>query len=120
MEPVISPWVFYLIDSASGLKWGALIFGVIVGFIFIMYGAFLLDEACTDEACTKDEEKYAKKKVKTGIAILVIGFTLFLIMPSSETVMKMVVAKNVTYDTVNTAKDVVVQVYNDILALFQK
>ena len=115
MEPVISPWVFYLIDNASGLKWGAFIFGVIVGFIFIMYGAFLLDEVCT-----KDEEKYAKKKVKTGIAILIIGFTLFLIVPSSETVMKMVVAKNVTYDTVNTAKDVVVQVYNDILALFQK
>ena len=115
MEPVISPWVFYLIDNASGLKWGVLIFGVIVGFIFIMYGSFLLDEVCT-----KDEEKYAKKKVKTGIAILIIGFALFLIVPSSETVMKMVVAKNVTYDTVDAAKDVVVQVYNDILALFQK
>ena len=115
MKPVISPWVFYLIDNASGLKWGALIFGVIVGFIFIMYGAFLLDEACS-----KKEEKSAIKKMKTGIAILIICFTLFLIAPSSETVMKMVVAKNVTYDTVNTAKDVVVQVYNDILALFQK
>ena len=115
MEPVINPWVFYLIDNAGGLKWGALIFGVIVGFIFIMYGAFLLDEACS-----KEEEKSAMKKVKTGIAILIIGFTLFLIMPSSETVMKMVVAKNVTYDAVDAAKDVVVQVYNDILALFQK
>lgn len=30
------------------------------------------------------------------------------------------VAKNVTYDAVDAAKDVVVQVYNDILALFQK
>ena len=115
MEPVISPWVFYLIDNAGGLKWGAFIFGVIVGLIFIMYGAFLLDEACT-----KKEEKYAKKKVKTGIAILIIGLALFFIMPSSETVMKMVVAKNVTYDAVDAAKDVVVQVYNDILALFQK
>ena len=115
MEPVINPWVFYLIDNAGGLKWGAVIFGVIVGLIFIMYGAFFLDEACT-----KDEEKYAKKKVKTGIAILIIGFTLFLIMPSSETVMKMAIAKNVTYDAVDAAKDVVVQVYNDILTLFQK
>lgn len=115
MEPVINPWVFYLIDNAGGLKWGAFIFGVIVGLIFIMYGAFLLDEACT-----KKEEKSAMKKVKTGIAILIVGFTLFLIMPSSETVMKMVVAKNVTYDAVDAAKDVVVQVYNDILALFQK
>ena len=115
MEPVINPWLFYLIDNARGLKWGALIFGVIVGFIFIMYGAFLLDEACS-----KKEEKSAIKKMKTGIAILIIGFTLFLIAPSSETVMKMVIAKNVTYDTVDAAKDVVVQVYNDILALFQK
>ena len=115
MEPVISPWVFYLIDNASGLKWGALIFGVIVALIFIMYGAFLLDEACS-----KKEEKSAIKKMKTGIAILIICFTLFLITPSSETVMKMVVAKNVTYDAVDAAKDVVVQVYNDILALFQK
>lgn len=29
-------------------------------------------------------------------------------------------AKNVTYDAVDAAKDVVAQVYNDILALFQK
>ena len=115
MEPVISPWVFYLIDVASDLKWGAFIFGFIVGLIFIMYGSCLIDETCT-----KDEEKYAKKKVKTGIAILIIGFAFFLIVPSSETVMKMVVAKNVTYDAVDAAKDVVVQVYNDILALFQK
>lgn len=115
MEPVISPWAFYLIDNASGLKWGAFIFGVMVGLSFIMYGAFLLDEPCS-----KEEEKSAIKKMKTGIAIIIIGFTLFLIAPSSKTVMKMVVAKNVTYDTVNTAKDVVVQVYNDILALFQK
>ena len=81
----------------------------------LLFGAWSIDEARS-----KEEEKSAIKKMKTGIAILIIGFTLFLIAPSSETVMKMLVAKNVTYDTVNTAKDVVVQVYNDILALFQK
>lgn len=115
MEPVINPWVFYLIDGASGLKWGALIFGIVIGLVLLLFGAWSIDEARS-----KEEEKSAIKKMKTGIAILIIGFTLFLIAPSSETVMKMLVAKNVTYDTVNTAKDVVVQVYNDILALFQK
>ena len=115
MEPVINPWVFYLIDGASGLKWGALIFGIVIGLVLLLFGAWSIEEARS-----KEEEKSAIKKMKTGIAILIIGFTLFLIAPSSETVMKMLVAKNVTYDTVNTAKDVVVQVYNDILALFQK
>lgn len=36
-------------------------------------------------------------------------------MPSSATMTKMVIAKNVTHERVDTAKDVVEQVYNDIL-----
>ena len=115
MEPVINPLAFYLIDGASGLKWGALIFGIIIGFILLCYGALSFDDADS-----KEEEKSAKRKMKTGIAIVIIGAVLFVFLPSSETVMKMVIAKNVTYDTVDAAKDVVVQVYNDILALFQK
>lgn len=115
MEPVINPFVFYLIDGASGLKWGALIFGIILGLILYGYGALSFDDAHS-----REEEKSAKKKMKTGITICIIGIALFLIVPSSETVMKMVIAKNVTYDAVDAAKDVVIQVYNDILALFQK
>ena len=115
MEPVISPWVFYLIDGASGLKWGALFFGLIIGFILLCCGSWSIDEADSNE-----EKKSAIKKMKTGTTICIIGIVLFLIVPSSDTVMKMVVAKNVTYDAVGAAKDVVVQVYNDILALFQK
>lgn len=115
MEPVINPLAFYLIDGASNLKWGALIFGIIIGFILLCYGALLFDDADS-----KEEEKSAKRKMKTGIAIVIIGAVLFVFLPSSETVMKMVIAKNVTYDAVDAAKDVVTQVYNDILALFQK
>ncbi len=115
MEPVINPLAFYLIDGASTLKWGALIFGIIIGFILLYYGSWSLDEADSGE-----EEKSAKRKMKTGTTICIIGIVLFLIVPSSETVMKMVIAKNVTYDAVDAAKDIVVQVYNDILALFQK
>jgi hypothetical protein len=115
MEPVINPLAFYLIDGASGLKWAALIFGIIIGLILLGYGALSFDEADSEE-----EEKSAKKKMKKGTTIFIIGMVLFLIVPSSETVMKMVIAKNVTYDAVDAAKDVVIQVYNDILALFQK
>lgn len=115
MEPVINPLVFYLIDGASDLKYGALIFGIIIGLILLGSGSMSIDESCSME-----EEKSAKKKMKTGSTICIISIVLFLIVPSSETVMKMVIAKNVTYDAVDAAKDVVVQVYNDILALFQK
>lgn len=114
MEPVINPWVFYLIDGASNLK-AALVFGILIGFLLFGYGAISIDDACS-----REEEKSAKKKMKTGSTICIIGVVLFLVVPSSETVMKMVIARNVTYDVVDAAKDVVVQVYNDILALFQK
>ena len=115
MEPVINPLVFYLIDGASGLKYGALFFGIIIGIILLGCGAMSVDESCSEE-----EEKSAKKMMKTGRTIFIIGIALFLIVPSSEMVMKMVIAKNVTYDAVDAAKDVVIQVYTDILALFQK
>ena len=108
MEPIINPLVFYLIDGASDLKWGALIFGIVIGLILLGI------------SYSKEEWESAKKKMKTGTTICIIGIVLFLIVPSSETVMKMIIAKNVTYDAVDAAKDVVVQVYNDILALFQK
>lgn len=97
------------------MKYGALIFGVVVGLVLIFCGSISFDEACS-----REEEKSAKRKMKTGSTICIIGIVLFLIVPSSETVMKMIIAKNVTYDAVDAAKDVVVQVYNDILALFQK
>lgn len=115
MEPVINPWLFYFIDVAGCLKYGALIFGILIGLIFLGCGAMSIDESYS-----KEEEKSAEKKMKTGLTICIIGIALFLIVPSSETVMKMAIAKNVTYDAVDAAKDVVVQVYNDILALFQK
>lgn len=115
MEPIINPWVFYLIDVASTLKWGALIFGFVLGLVLFCFGAWSIDEACS-----REEEKSAKRKMKTGLTIVIIGAVLFVFLPSSETVMKMVIAQNVTYDAVDAAKDVVVQVYNDILALFQK
>lgn len=116
MEPVINPWAFYLIDGASTLKWGAFIFGSIIALIFVAIGANIMIDAYEDDK----SYNVGKKKVKIGFIIFVVSVVMFIIVPSSDTVMKMVIAKNVTYDAVDAAKDVVVQVYNDILALFQK
>lgn len=91
MEPVINPWVFYLIDGADTLKWGALLFGTVIGLILLFIGASDVDEAVSDE-----EEKSGKKKMKTEITMFIIGAVLFVFLPSSETAMKMAIAKNVT------------------------
>lgn len=115
MEPVIKPFVFYLIDLVDGLK---LVFGGIgfaIGLVLILSGQI-------DSDCTYDEDikKKCQKKKKIGLAVLLVGCFVCALIPSSDTLIKMTIAKNVTYDAVDAAKDVVIQVYNDILALFQK
>ena len=104
MEPVISPWVFYLIDVVGAIK----VIGIVAMFISVitLLICFLLEE-------------------ESGVAfisfiVLIISLLIIIFVPSSDTLIKMTIAKNVTYDAVDAAKDVVVQVYNDILALFQK
>ena len=104
MEPVINPWMFYLIDVVGAIK----VIGIVAMFISVitLLICFLLEE-------------------EGGVAfisfiVLIISLLIIIFVPSSDTLIKMTIAKNVTYDAVDAAKDVVVQVYNDILALFQK
>lgn len=103
MEPVINPWLFYFIEFANTIK------AVAVLFIFASVLAFFL-------LMVSEEIKF----IKITVAVFVISLMIIIFTPSSDTIIKMVIAKNVTYDVVNATKDVVVQVYNDILALFQK
>lgn len=53
------------------MKWGALLFGIVIGVILLGYGAWSIDEACN-----REEEKSAKRKMKTGSTICIIGIVL--------------------------------------------
>lgn len=115
MEPVINPWLFYLFELVDGLK---LVFGGLgcaIGPVVIIIGQINSD--CTYD---ENEKKKCQKQKRIGLAVLLVGCFVCALIPSSDTLIKMTIAKNVTYDAVDAAKDVVVQVYNDILALFQK
>lgn len=115
MEPVINPWLFYLIDLVDGLKLLLGGLGSAIGLVVILSGQ-------VDSDCTYDEDikKKCQKKKKIGLAVLLVGCFVGVLIPSSDTLIKMTIAKNVTYDAVDAAKDVVIQVYDDIMALFQK
>lgn len=118
MEPVINPWLFYLIDIAKGIRTVSL-FASFCVFIPFVYG---LGTMVRNKEYGDDDEDYlrGKKAFKISLVILIISLGIFIFIPSADTILKMVIAKNVTYDAVDAAKDVVIQVYNDILALFQK
>ena len=118
MEPVINPCLFYLIDIAKGIK-AVSLFASFCVFIPFIYG---LGTMVSNKEYGNNDKDYlrGKRTFKISLVILIISLGIFIFVPSSDTILKMVIAKNVTYDAVDAAKDVVVQVYNDILALFQK
>lgn len=111
MEPIINPWLFYFVGVADAIR----IFFAVVGGSCI--AVFWL---CASYAMAEPKTDINKKLLIVLLIALVVSTLGFILVPSSDTLVKMAVAENVTYDAVDAAKDVVIQVYNDILALFQK
>jgi hypothetical protein len=103
MEPLINPWVFYLFDVVDAIK----TIGIVLAFISSL--TLLISFAVGEDGIAF-----------VSFIVLIVSLLVAIFVPSSDTLMKMTIAKNVTYDAVDAAKDVVTQVYNDILALFQK
>jgi hypothetical protein len=66
-----------------------------------------------------DEFLHQMKKCKPLIIVTVVTALVGIITPSSETITKMIIAQNVTYERVEAATDTVETVYNDIMALFE-
>lgn len=108
MDYIISPLAIYLIKTVDGviaiaitMEIVALIIGAVCFFAFVDSGSPGLKRAF---------------RIAFVVAGLLLPVALFV--PSSETIIQMLVAKHITYDALASASDVVVQVYNDILNLF--
>ena len=64
--------------------------------------------------------KIFKKTLKYTIVIFLISLFSIIFVPSSETITKMVIAQNVTYERVEVATNTVQTVYEDIMELFKE
>lgn len=116
MTPVISPWVFYLMpvcENLSTVAWilfiGGLIATASTGILW-----FISYSGCDDEVSDG-----AMRVLKKFIPIVLVVCMIACLIPSEETITKMIVAQNVTVERVDMVSDTVVTVYNDIMALFQ-
>lgn len=115
MTPVISPWVFYLMpvcENLMDLAWVAcFITGVTLVILFIGYIINTMEE-------DDDVIRIIRKLCKTVLPIFVITALLATLIPTEETMIKMIVAQNVTVERIDVVSDTVVTVYNDIMNLF--
>ena len=117
MTPVISPWVFYAISVADGVKTVSIIGLAVSLVVIVVLGVMLFCEYDWEEEFPDKCKNYAKYIKRFAIAL--VAFVLFsILVPSSNTITKMIVAQNVTYERVEVATDTVQEVYEDIMELF--
>lgn len=116
MTPVINPWIFYIMplcEKVSNIAFLlAMIIGITVGFLVIGY-------FCDLDWNHEDDAKVKMYFIKKLIPFLIIALLLGCVIPTEETITKMLIAQNVTYERVDVVTDTVANVYNDIMNLFR-
>lgn len=87
-EPIINPMIFYWIELADKIQLAPL-FAVITGFLWAL---------CFFGADLSIEEAYKTRRVSIAVFIVLFAISIFLalLVPSKDTMYKMLIAKQVT------------------------
>lgn len=126
MDYIIHPAVFYLIDVCDNLLRTFQLFMtalVIICSFSIVFFPFIVDllngiylDKSKDECIT-----IVLKYIKKTITCLAISALIFVFMPTSDTIYKMIVSKQVTYTNVkkgvNFTKDTIIDIFESISKL---
>lgn len=99
--PIISPWIFYLIEVLSTIK---IVF--IVALILILICCVIVLAGSIDEWYS-EEMKMIKPWLKKGVIASILLGIAAIFTPSQETLYKMVIANYVTYENIETATDTI-------------
>ena len=97
--PIINPWLFYFIGVVDYLK-------TLLSLAVLIYTAWLLIAIFSfSMEGLEDDKDFWKEVKKCIITPLVIVATLFVFVPSKETLTKMVITQHITVDNYEFAKD---------------
>ena len=99
--PIISPIWFYVMDISNKLN---TVNGIVLSACVVMVLLLFIGFA-TFQGETKDDD--FKKMFKYLIISLSVSGFLFTIIPSQDTMMKMLIAQNITYERVEGGKETV-------------
>ena len=110
MQPIISPWIFYIIDmlpKLSGTTFLMCLLGL-AGFLIVLTQDVVV--SYNDGAGWKERIDPAKQKLKTRLLyttgiISFIGFVGMILIPSQDTAYKMLIASYITPDNLNAVVD---------------
>lgn len=97
MQPIINPWIFYLIDILESLSFIAMA-GIIGAFFMILTGNLDISTPIDD-----DDIRHGKKMVKWGMIIALISTPILVLTPSKDTMYTMLTSSMVTEDNLDKA-----------------
>lgn len=106
---IINPWIFYLIDVLSSLKGISLTVIVLTILGLITTGLVTVIAKC-DGFYDDDSARFITlliKSLKKLLIVLCISFGVYTVIPSEETMYKMLVAQYVTYENVDKATETI-------------
>lgn len=109
MEPIISPWVFYLISVVDKLHTGLLVFMAICVVVFVFEGMEYMEFDVPEE----EQARYVKTATIAGVLFLVAGIVEIFI-PDETVLYKMLTASCVTPDNIGAVQRNVVNFVGQI------
>lgn len=124
MMPIINPWTFYLIDVLSTLK-GVSRFATFITifaliFIAIITAYFKVQDSCYGSENNIEVIEILTRFFKKFLIVACIAISVFIVTPSEETMYKMLVAQNVTYENVDKAQEEIKETVDYIFKKLEK
>lgn len=106
MEPIINPWLFYLINVVDRVGVVSTILLIISIVAFAIIG-FTTLWALSDNSLEKHEKQVCFNYLKTALKVIIPCATILIFTPSSDTIYKMIIADNVTPHNIEIVGDTV-------------
>lgn len=115
-EPIISPWLIYLIEASSTIK--TVLFGLFIVFCVATLVHFLISIEEIDLDLSDTDLARHKKAAIRWVVIAIITALIAAFVPTKETCYKLLIANYTTYENVDKlgdgAKDTVDYVFDKI------
>lgn len=113
MEPIISPWMIYLINLAPNI--GKMLGVISVACVAISLIAIFCRVMCTDDSWETKEQHMRNEKFRAGCITIIkyalpVAFVAFVIqtfIPSKETIIAMIVSNYITPDNLHGANEAI-------------
>lgn len=109
MQPIINPWLFYLVDLVGNLSvilWVLLVVLIAVDIASLLIWTYINDN-CSNK--TREEDVEAKlrflKLFKRTLLPIILTVLLIAVIPSKKTIYTMIIVDNVTPNNLTTVGD---------------